>query len=403
MTENPSHIMSVSAVTELIKELIETAIPPLSVEGEISNFRPSSTGHWYFTVKDARASLSAVMFRNRIRFAGSVPKNGDKVRLRGSLSVYAPRGSYQLICESIEAVGTGDILAQLEERKRRLQSEGLFDQQNKAVIPPYPQSIAVITSPTGAALRDILQVLRRRNAGIRVSILPAAVQGEQAASQLTAMIELANRYQVGDVIIIGRGGGSIEDLLPFSDELLVRAVAASGIPVISAVGHETDWALIDHAADRRAPTPSAAAELVTSEMQAARDAVTAHREQITHQMRGAIRTSRLQLGQYAPGTLADAFRHRCVEHHMRIGDASEQILHSMQMHLQKKRHAAESASRELQSSSPQQLMSRGFAMLFHASTGKRITSIDDIEQGEKMESLLTDGILASEVYRKEHN
>lgn len=403
MEEYPSQIMSVSAVTEIIKEIIETAIPPLIVEGEISNFRPSSTGHWYFTVKDDRASLSAVMFKNRIRFMNSVPKNGDKVRLHGSLSLYAPRGSYQLICERIESVGTGEILLELERLKRRLQAEGLFDEQNRSDIPPYPESVAVITSPTGAALRDILQVLRRRNAGIRVSILPAAVQGQQAAGQITEMLRLANRHHLAEVIIIGRGGGSIEDLLPFSDEQLVRAVAASEIPVISAVGHETDWALIDYAADRRAPTPSAAAELVTSEMQAAMGAVRTQREQISHQMRQTLKAAHMQLQQYAPEASGDTLRHRLFENHMRIGDAAEQITHAMQLELQHKRHELSSAVRELEQSSPQQLLSQGFAMLYHAQTGRRITSIDHIETGKRMESLLTDGSLGSEVYRKEHN
>ncbi len=248
-------VFSVTDITQIVKEVLEGAFGRITVEGEISNFRPSSTGHWYFTLKDDRSALSAAMFKNRLYQVPFRPADGQKVRVTGSLSVYAQRGTYQIVCDTMTQVGTGDILEQLEQRKQALRAEGLFDQDRKRPIPRVPGHIAVITSPTGAALRDILHVLRRRNASAQISILPAPVQGQTAAEALAQMIELADRLHLADVIIIGRGGGSVEDLLPFSDERLVRAIARTTIPVISAVGHETDWALSDLVADLRAPPP----------------------------------------------------------------------------------------------------------------------------------------------------
>ena len=255
------HVYSIQEITGIIKSLFEQNFSSLRIAGEISNCRPSSTGHLYFTLKDEKAALQAVMFKGRTWTLGFEPKDGLKVIVSGSLSVYEQRGSYQIIVETMELAGEGAILKMLEERKQKLAREGLFDRDRKRPLPFFPLRIAVITSPTGAALRDILTVLSRRNRRVSVTVLPAPVQGAEAAPVLVRQLETANRYKLGELIIIGRGGGSLEDLLPFSDEAVVRAVAASEIPVISAVGHEIDWALTDFAADVRAPTPSAAAEL----------------------------------------------------------------------------------------------------------------------------------------------
>ncbi len=259
----PERPLSVSALTALVKELLEESLPSVLVEGEISNCRPASSGHLYFTLKDKGAMLQAVMFRYRSKVTGFEPVDGALARARGNITVYAARGQYQMIVERLERAGEGDILAMLEDRKRALAAEGLFDESRKRALPRFPSRVAIVTSPTGAAIRDILNVLKRRNAGMDLVVLPTAVQGEAAAAQIASQIAAANRLSLGDVLIVGRGGGSIEDLLPFSDELVVRAIAASRIPVISAVGHEIDWALSDFAADLRAPTPSAAAELVS--------------------------------------------------------------------------------------------------------------------------------------------
>ena len=254
-------VFSVSQITDLIKEILETSFRTITIEGEISNWRPSAAGHIYFTLKDNNAQIKAVIFRGAAMRLNFRPKDGDKVRCTGSLSVYAPQGNYQIIVNTMEIAGAGNILQMLEERKRKLAAEGLFDEKRKKPLPPFPRTIGVVTSPTGAAIRDILNVTKRRNPGMNIIVLPAIVQGEGAAQTICKMIEIANFYQLCDVLIVGRGGGSLEDLLPFSEESVVRAVAASRIPTISAVGHEIDWALCDYSADRRAPTPSAAAEM----------------------------------------------------------------------------------------------------------------------------------------------
>jgi exodeoxyribonuclease VII large subunit len=254
-------IFTVSQITSLIKEILEASFNNITLEGEISNWRPSAAGHIYFTLKDSDSQIKAVIFRGAASKLSFSPKDGNKVRCKGRLSVYAPQGNYQIIVTSMELAGQGNILQMLEDRKKKLAAEGLFDSNRKKNLPMFPKTIGVVTSPTGAAIRDILNVSKRRNPTININILPAIVQGDGAAQTIVKMIELANFYELCDVLIIGRGGGSLEDLLPFSEESVVRAIANSKIPTISAVGHEIDWAISDFAADRRAPTPSAAAEM----------------------------------------------------------------------------------------------------------------------------------------------
>ncbi len=251
-------IYQVSEITDEIKSLLGGSFRGIEVEGEISNFKPAASGHWYFVLKDERASLSCVMFRRNRPPNMPPPADGDLVRARGDIDVYPPRGTYQLIVRQFDRAGDGRILAILEENKRRFLAEGLF--ANNRPLPLLPRSVAVITSPTGAAIRDIVRVLSGRDSPLRLRVIPVPVQGDNAAERISAAIRFTNRNQLGDVIVVSRGGGSIEDLLPFSSEEVVRAIHGSSIPVVSAVGHEIDWALSDFAADLRVPTPSAAAE-----------------------------------------------------------------------------------------------------------------------------------------------
>lgn len=255
--------ITVSDLTNQIKQTLSSNFSNLNIIGEVSNFRPSSIGHWYFTLKDSNSSISAVMFKGNTR--GIQPlKDGDQICVSGSLDVYAPRGSYQIICSSIKFFGLGNILAQLEERKRAYEKAGWFDEKYKKSISRIPNKLGIITSPTTAALQDTLQVLHRRAPSLDVIIIPAVVQGSGAAKTIARAIEIANKYMLCDQLIVTRGGGSIEDLLPFSDDLVLKAILVSKIPIISGVGHEIDWALSDFVADLRAPTPSAAAELASS-------------------------------------------------------------------------------------------------------------------------------------------
>jgi exodeoxyribonuclease VII large subunit len=253
---------TVKEITNAIKNSLEEEFPQVEVEGEISNAKLAASGHFYFSLKDADSVLTTVMFRGAMSKVPFRPKDGDKVKARGRITVYPARGNYQLLCSSMVLAGEGDILAKLEERKRRLASEGLFSSERKKPLPLYPKSILILTSATGAAVKDILRVIRRRGYKAAIRILPIPVQGAEAAARIAAMLHYANEKQLGDVIILGRGGGSLEDLLPFSEEIVVRSVADSEIPVISAVGHEIDYALTDFAADLRAATPTAAGEMV---------------------------------------------------------------------------------------------------------------------------------------------
>ena len=217
-------------ITSLIKETLESQFYSVMLEGEISNFRPSSTGHYYFSLKDSKSMISAVMFKNAAKNLDYIPADGELVKVKGDISVYPQRGSYQIICSSIEKSGEGNILAELEKRKKRLAEEGLFNPDLKKQLPRFPEKVAVVTSPTGAAIKDILRVLKRRNNKINLIILPAPVQGNEAAGIIAKQIRYANSVNIADVLIIGRGGGSLEDLLPFSDEDVVRAVYESEIP-----------------------------------------------------------------------------------------------------------------------------------------------------------------------------
>lgn len=255
-------ILSVEQLNIHIKQLLEGQVGAVWVKGELSNFKAHSSGHFYFSLKDAKSQLTAVMFRghnSRLKFK---PHDGMEVVVRGRITVYEPRGNYQLMCEMMEPVGAGALQKAFEQLKLKLKNEGLFESTRKKAIPTFPKHIAVVTSPTGAAIRDILNVLSRRAKAIEVTVVPTVVQGESAAPQICEALKKAMELPGVDAIIVGRGGGSIEDMWCFNDEKLARLIASSSIPIISAVGHEIDFTIADFAADLRAPTPSAAAELV---------------------------------------------------------------------------------------------------------------------------------------------
>jgi exodeoxyribonuclease VII large subunit len=255
-------VYSVESLNIHIKQLLEGQIGVVWVKGEISNFKVHTSGHFYFSLKDAKSQISAVMFRGHNSKLKFKPNDGMEVIVRGRLSVYEPRGNYQLLCEMLEPVGAGALQKAYEQLKAKLKSEGLFDSSKKKLIPTFPQHIAIVTSPTGAAIRDILNILSRRAKAISVTVVPTIVQGESASPSIREAFKKAMSLPAVDVIIIGRGGGSIEDMWCFNDEELARLISASHIPVISAVGHEIDFTIADFVADLRAPTPSAAAELV---------------------------------------------------------------------------------------------------------------------------------------------
>ncbi len=266
MAEMPRKL-TVSGLVSLLQEVVESNFVAVTVEGEISNFAAPASGHWYFTLKDSGAQLRGVMFRNRNRLLDEPPQNGTQVVCSGTVTVYAARGEMQLVVDSLAQGGQGQLQASFEALKEKLSSEGLFAVERKRSLPVFPQSVGIVTSATGAAIHDILNVLRRRAPDVRLMLRPVKVQGEGAAAEIAAAIEALNQYGGLDVLIVGRGGGSLEDLWAFNEEVVARAIAESVAPVISAVGHETDFTIADFVADLRAPTPSAAAELVAKNRQ----------------------------------------------------------------------------------------------------------------------------------------
>ena len=376
--------LSVSELTGIVKSLLEESLPDVLVEGEISNWRPAASGHVYFTLKDSGSSLQAVMFKGRAARLAFRPSDGALVRARGALGVYAARGQYQLVVESMQKAGEGDILAMLEERKRALAAEGLFDADRKPPIPAFPARVAVVTSPTGAALRDILSVLGRRNAGIRVTILPAVVQGDEAPAALVRQIETANAFGLGDVIILGRGGGSLEDLLAFSDEAVVRAVAASRIPVISAVGHEIDWSLSDYAASLRAPTPSAAAELVSESASAAADRVVVAADSMALSLRARLERARLIVESFSAESLEMRLERVLRPLRQRLDDAKEDISRGAADACVGARHRLESAVAVLGAADPMAVLSRGFAVVRREGDARAVRDASALAPGESV-------------------
>ena len=266
--DSARQVWTVSELTRRIKDLLEERFPAFWVEGEISNLRVPSSGHAYFTLKDETAQIKAVLFRNRARRVRFEPQDGLSVLAFGGLEIYGPRGEYQLVVELLEPKGLGALQLAFEQLKAKLGAEGLFEAARKRPIPRFPRKIGVVTSPTGAAIRDILNIITRRFADLQILIYPARVQGEEAPGEIVQGIRELNEIGDLDVIIVARGGGSLEDLWAFNEEAVARAVAASKVPIISAVGHETDWTITDFVADLRAPTPSGAAELVVQEKEA---------------------------------------------------------------------------------------------------------------------------------------
>lgn len=267
LSSQTSSIFTVSRLNQTVRLLLEQEMGQVWISGEISNFTQPASGHWYFTLKDDTAQVRCAMFRNSNRRVTFRPQHGQQVLVRANITLYEPRGDYQIIAESMQPAGEGLLQQKYEQLKAKLQAEGLFDQQHKQPLPSPAHCVGVITSKTGAALHDILHVLKRRDPSLPVIIYPTAVQGDDAPGQIVRAIELANIRKECDVLIVGRGGGSLEDLWSFNDERVARAIFASTIPVVSAVGHETDVTIADFVADLRAPTPSAAAEIVSRNQQ----------------------------------------------------------------------------------------------------------------------------------------
>lgn len=390
--------ISVTALNEYIKALLEGTpfLRHVYLRGEISNFTNHRTGHFYFSLKDEGGLVRAVMFRGNAARIAFVPENGMKVLVRGSVSLFVRDGSYQIYVSEMEPDGVGALYLAFEKLKKKLAAEGLFDEARKRPLPKIPSRIGVITSPTGAAVRDIMNILGRRFPYAEVLLYPALVQGADAPPQLAAGLRYFNETRAADVIIIGRGGGSMEDLWAFNDEALARAIAASDIPVISAVGHETDFTIADFVADRRAPTPSAAAEIAvpdTGELMQKFLNITNH----THLLLGRkIERARAAVSDLASRRSLTDPEGLLAERRMLLTYLSDKIgAQTENMLILLRSRFTENASK-LEAMSPLAILGRGYAVATDAD-GNALRSIDGVRAGDPVNIRLHDGLVAARV------
>jgi exodeoxyribonuclease VII large subunit len=345
-------VFTVSQLTQQLSEVLEGQVPPCWVEGEISNLRAPGSGHAYFTLKDDAAQIRAVLFRNRLRRIRFQPADGQHVLVFGSLEVYAQRGEYQLVIELMEPRGLGALQLAFEQLKGRLQAQGLFEGARKRALPRFPRKIGIVTSPTGAAMGDILRVLHRRFGELHVVVRPVRVQGDGAAAEIAGGIADLNALGDVDVIIVGRGGGSLEDLWAFNEEVVARAIFESKAPVVSAVGHEVDFTIADFVADVRAPTPSAAAELVVREKQAVSVAVRDLEARLRQAMTGALARRRERLRLVATRRVLGDPARPLRDAHRRVDDLELRLRSAMAALQRNAGHRVALASSRLQSRSP---------------------------------------------------
>lgn len=382
-------IHTISELNQLVHTLLDDAFPPLWVEGEISNFSCPSSGHWYFSLKDKNAQVRCAMFQGKNRLLGFVPENGMHVLARVKISLYEPRGEYQLIADFLEEAGDGALRRAFEQLKAKLAAEGIFAAENKKPLPAFVRTIGVVTSATGAAIRDILTVLKRRFPAIAVVIYPTAVQGKQAAPQITRAIQIANHRNECDVLIVARGGGSLEDLWPFNEEIVARAIFASQLPIVSAVGHEIDFTIADFVADVRAPTPSAAAELVSPDGQEWLVRLNKMIDAFTKQIKILCKHQ-----QQALTALTKQLRHpgqRIQDQFQRVDDLEQRMKRALNNELVKCQHRLSTLVRALDAISPLATLARGYAILTLPEGGAIVRDVTQVNIGDKVKAQVAKG------------
>ena len=397
-----SRIWTVTELTARIRHRLESdaRLQQVWVRGEINSCKRHSSGHLYFTLQDEGASLRCVMFRSAARHLPFLPEDGMAVVAAGRIGVYEPGGVYQLYVETLEPDGLGALYLALEQRKRRLQQEGLFDPARKRPLPRLPRCIGVVTSADGAALRDIIRVATRRNPRVRLVVAPVPVQGEGAAEAIAAAIRRFDRWGQADVLIVGRGGGAREDLWAFNEEVVVRAVAAASVPVISAVGHEVDVTLCDLAADVRAPTPSAAAELAVPEWAPLVERVQELHQRLAAATRARLREARHHLARLAASRGLQHPRDRLERQRQRVQDLHRELARQGRLHLARERQRLEAAAGRLQALSPLAVLARGYSITRDAA-GRIVRDAAAVTPGDPIEVLLARGRLQARVERVE--
>lgn len=392
-------IFAVSQINQYIKQQLDgdLLLQDLCISGELSNYKIYPSGHHYFTLKDAEGALRAVMFRGsagRLRFR---PENGMKVLATGRITVYPRDGAYQLYCNSLVPDGVGDLYVAFEQLKAKLQAEGLFDPAHKKPLPPYPHRIAIITSSAGAAIHDMLRILNRRYPLSKVMLLPVRVQGAEAPAEIAGAIRYANRWHLADVIITGRGGGSMEDLWAFNDERVARMIYASEIPVVSAVGHEPDVTISDFVADRRAATPSNAAEIVAPDQQELRQRLDAMQLRMLQSLQKQLQVDRRQVQLLSRARVLQDPMNYVLERRTRLAQLQKQLASAMRQRLAADRERFAKRAAALDAMSPLKVLGRGYALVKNGQ--KLVKSTNDAKPGDRLTLQLSDGTLPAIVAR----
>ena len=393
-------VYPVSAVNRYVKQLLQQdmILSELWVSGEISNYKRHSSGHLYFTLKDRDGSIAAVMFAGDARTLNFRPQDGMQVQVQGYISLYEKTGQYQLYARRMEEQGSGQLYQAFEALKQKLQAQGLFEAERKKPIPKYPRKIGIVTSPTGAAIRDMVQIAKRRYPGIQLVLYPALVQGQDAAPTIAAGIRRLDRIEDVDTIIIGRGGGSIEDLWPFNEEMVALAIAEAKTPIVSAVGHETDFTIADFVSDLRAPTPSAAAELTVPDVRSVLSKLeelerhrnrTLQRKQMQYRQQLALLWQKIQMAD--PRRKPDELRQQLDMHQHRQ-------MYLWKQCFQQKRFRLEHLTSELELLSPQHQLDKGYAMVMDQS-GNVISGSEQVETGQALSIQMKDGRIVAEVQK----
>ncbi len=390
-----THVYSVTEITRRIRGTLEREFPEVWVQGEISNFKQHTSGHIYFTVKDEGAQLSAVIWRSRTDALLFTPQNGMKIIAQGRITVYEVRGIYQLDVHELHPIGIGELQLAFEQLKEKLLKEGLFDPAHKKPLPEFPEHIGIVTSPTGAAIRDIINIISRRFPAVELILTPVRVQGYGAAAEIVQAIGDLNAYAEVDVIIVGRGGGSLEDLWAFNEEVVARAIYESAIPIISAVGHEVDFSISDFVADLRAPTPSAAAELVVRNRLELLDIIRNFCYTMTQHLQNFIESGRQRIQHLVesysfnqPRDLVRQYSQRVDEVHRRLG---ELLTHRFEL----LRRKVEGLQKRIESVNPDQVVRRGYVIVYR--DGELISSVKRLRLNDVVKMKFRDGVAKSRV------
>jgi exodeoxyribonuclease VII large subunit len=387
----PVQLFTVTQLTSRIRECLHKQFRDVLVEGEVSNCKLYPSGHLYFTLKDHASALKAVMFNFADRYPQNLLKDGSAVICRGRIDVYEKRGEYRILVEEIEPKGVGLLQLQFEMLKERLYNEGLFDTAHKRPLPLLPRKIGLVTSPSGAAIRDMLKIILGKFENMHVLIYPVRVQGERACDEVVEGIDFFNREDEVDVIIVGRGGGSLEDLACFNEERLARAIYGSHIPIVSAVGHEVDFTIADFVADMRAPTPTAAADLVVRDKRELQAMLRSFDERLLGSLRGSIERSRLVLYRH----IVDLKERRdfIVRYRMYLDELLGTLTHGLSSILHKKRGIFQGLTQRLEDLNPESIMKRGYSITMRTGDDKVITSADQADRGDAVRIRLYQGQL----------